>query len=244
MPVTDENSSPVNFGGRVLNLPLALFQGGRPVDQSWPVFSFVYWYPSITPGERDLLGGGSPPPDLPPDWRPGTSEPNVPLRVWVEQVYYSDDAEPNRFPRPSEYVSTWTRINGALPHIADTPFPGLRHIWWEESGVKRHPEDARLNRPPWSEGLYIQTADRPYELYLAFGPSCYFKLYNPKTHIQADGHINLLGDYAMGGDPNWKGVGPLTPALASKIVEDLNRMLENWASVPRKTSNISRAPAH
>lgn len=247
VPVTEDNSVTMDFGGPILHVPIVLFSDDFPLNYGKPVkqgdFSFVYWYPSLTPGLRNLLGGGSPPPNLPPEWRRAmaTSGLTMPLRVWVESLTYSDDAAPLRLPRPSENLSELTAFQGDPPKITDTPYPGLRRISWEESDLKKHPERAQSYRGERNEGMYIQTADSPYELYLTYSRKCYFKLYNPKTHFQAEGYINLLTDVdgTQGPDP-----GELTPAVASRIMQALNKMLENWASVPRKTSAISHQPMH
>jgi hypothetical protein len=122
VPVTEDNSVTMDFGGPVLHVPIALFSDdvplyyGKPVKTETGSFSFVYWYPSLTPGLRDIIGGGSPPPNLPPEWRlaMATSGLTMPLRVWVEDLSYSDDAAPLRLPRPSENLSDLTAFQGDL----------------------------------------------------------------------------------------------------------------------------------
>lgn len=234
-PVTEGNSSKMAFDGRILHVPNALFSDDFPPNVSEPIeqneLRFAYWYPSLTRAEIEIGWGGSPRPRLPPEWQPAASEPMFPLRVLVEELFYSDDAVPLKLPRPSDYVGSETAIVGGPPTIIDTSYPGLRRISWEESDLKRHPERAESYRGHRNEGQYIQTADRPYELYLSCGRSCDFKLYNPKTHFQADGRINLMDDVVGGGDFSL-GAGELTPAVASTILQDLNKMLENWASAP------------
>jgi hypothetical protein len=244
VPVTDDNSVEMTFDGRILHLPNALFGDDYPSDVSGPIeqndLRFAYWYPSLVRAEIGIGWGGSPRPTLPPESQSAVSEPRFPLRVLVEELFYSDDAAPLRLPRPSEYVSSETAIVGGPPTITDTSYPGLRRISWEQSDLKRHPENAESYRGHPNEGQYIQTADSPYELYLSCGRRCDFKLYNTKTHFQADGRISLMDDVV--GDSNFStDPGELTPEVASTILQALNKMLENWASAPSKTSTLSHA---
>jgi hypothetical protein len=222
--MTSENSVPFRLGDVVVRIPDAFLFNPESADRlhakEVQALTLVFWYPDMTPGY--LLN--DPAPTRPPSAHSVGVVPHSPyeivaptpsLKIYVAWFTYSSDDKRMRSPRPPEILENLANGEGG-PDLFPTSYPGLRALSYLRFVQKAHPNWNLNINPAARTYSYIQTADRPYEVYLHCSSACSFDLYSPTTHLQMEGTI-------YGGNDE---VAP----EADAIMQTLNRLMTAWTS--------------